>query len=60
MRHFAMKRLETGLMVMVTVLFLYAPANEAQGTEEPEYRFRAIELVQELADWFGSTFQTRK
>lgn len=60
MRHYAIKRLEAGLMVMVTVLFLYAPASEAQSVEKTEYRFRAVELVQELADWFGNTFQKKQ
>lgn len=60
MRHFAITRFEAGLMVMVTVLFLYAPANEDQSVEKTEYRFRTVELVQELADRFGNTFQTKQ
>lgn len=60
MRHFAIRRLEAGLLVMMTVLFLYAPANEARSTETTEYRFRAVELVQELAGWFETTFPSKQ
>lgn len=57
MKRYRLKRFETGLLVMVTVLFLYAPAGEETGTREPpEFRFRTAELVQEIADWFGTTF----
>ena len=45
---------------MMTVLFLYAPANEARSTEKTEYRFRAVELVQELAGWFETTFSSKQ
>ena len=48
-------RLEAGLLVMVTVLFLYAPAASAKDTEEaPEFRWRTFELVQEFAGWLES------
>ena len=60
MRHFAIRRLEAGLLVMMTVLFLYAPANEARSTEKTEYRFRAVELVQGLAGWFETTFSSKQ
>lgn len=56
MRHCVIKRLEAGLLVMTAVLFLYAPANEAGSAAKTEYRFRAVELVQELAGWFETTF----
>lgn len=56
MRHCGIKRFEAGLLVMVTVLFLYAPANEEKRAEKTEYRFRAVELVQELAGWFETAF----
>lgn len=49
-------RLEAGLLAMVLVLFLYAPAQTPQAEEEePEYRFRAVELISSFADWLGLT-----
>ncbi len=57
MKYGMIKRLEAGLLVMVTVLFLYAPANTTKDSEQtPELRFRTFELVQELRDWFDAAF----
>ena len=52
-----LRRLEAGLLAMVTVLFLYAPAAGARDTEEaPEFRCRTLELVQEFAAWLETAF----
>ena len=57
MKHCVLKRLEAGLLVMMTVLFLYAPAAvEPENGKSPELRCRTFELVQELAEWFETTF----
>lgn len=53
------KRLEIGLLTAVLVLFLYAPAESAPVREEqPELRFRTVEILHELADWLGWMAET--
>lgn len=47
-------RLEAGLLAMVLVLFLYTPPQAPETVEqEPEYRFRAVEILSGFADWLG-------
>ncbi len=47
-------RLEAGLIAMVLVLFLYTPAQAPKAEEtEPEYRFRAVEIISTVAEWLG-------